>query len=665
MSESSAAKESQPDLMPAAFSGDSSAAETPSSADASSDRDLVSKVISEVIARRARGERVAIEQVIASHPELMPGLRDELLALDTIHQAVVLGQPQSPATFPAEPDAHKGLRIDGYCIDREISSGGQATVFKAVQERTGRSVAIKIMHGGPFMGSRGRKRFERESRILARLSHPNVVGILDKGRTADGSFFLVMDFVEGSDLNTYARRLGKDTKAIVRLFVKVASAVDEAHQLGIVHRDLKPMNILVDSRGEPHVLDFGMARVLYDLGSISEAATEQASLTHTGQVLGSLPWTSPEQVFGSPDSVDAQSDVYALGVMLFTTLAGEFPYPVIGGPRAITHHVANTPPASLTRLAQSNGMTVTVGLEEIVCKALSKSPNQRYACAGLLARDLEAWLAGKPRLIAHHRSRTRRWLVILGLVAVLAPLLVLAPYWFKSEPAANSKSTFKNSIGMPFVRIPAGAVLVGSPEVISEIALHNTPSYRVDHAFYMSATVVTQEQYLLVTRRNPAYSDQKEHALPAQRVTWADAMAFCDALSKRENRTYRLPTEAEWMYAFYSGISDPLTQDQLDSSAWYAGNSDGRLHSVATKRPDRRGLYDMIGNVRQWCSIPPVRSFNSTTRTNPIDQSLRLADGADFLTPASECLAPAALEKKYPPETSLPTIGFRVVCDSP
>ena len=99
-----------------------------------------------------------MEQVMVSHPELMPSLRDELLALDVIHQAVILGRAQPQATTPVEPDAHdahKGLRIDGYCIDREISSGGQATVFRAVQERTGRSVAIKIMHGGPFMGSRG------------------------------------------------------------------------------------------------------------------------------------------------------------------------------------------------------------------------------------------------------------------------------------------------------------------------------------------------------------------------------------------------------------------------------------------------------------------------------------------------------------------------------
>jgi len=651
-------------FVPATLSGDSSRAQTPSGGDASSDQDHISNVISQVIASRARGERVSMEQVIASHPELMPGLRDELLALDEIHQAVILGQAQPQATSPVEPDAHKGLRIDGYCIDREISASGQATVFKAVQERTGRSVAIKIMHGGPFMGSRGRQRFERESKILARLSHPNVVGILDKGRTADGSFFLVMDFVEGSDLTTYARRLGKDTKAIVRLFVKVAGAVDEAHQLGIVHRDLKPMNILVDSRGEPHVLDFGMARVLYDPGSVSEAATEQASLTHTGQVLGSLPWTSPEQVFGSPDAVDAQCDVYALGVMLFATLAGEFPYPVTGGPRAISYHVANTPPASLTRLAQRNGMTVTGGLEEIISKALSKSPNQRYASAGLLAHDLEAWLEGKPRLIARNRWRTRRWFLVLGLVAVLAPLSVYAPYWFESQPAGNSKTVFINSLGMPMVRIPAGAVLIGGPAVVSEFDLGNYPSYRVDHAFYMSGVCVTQGQYVQITGRSIADPQHIGHYFPAC-VTWADAVAFCDALSKRENRTYRLPTEAEWMYALHSGIKDPLTQDQLDSLGWYAGNSGKRVHDVATKRPDRRGLYDMIGNVRQWCSVAPFKSSHSTTGVSPIDQSLRMAAGADFLTPAAECLAPLMLEKKYPPDAALPTIGFRIVYESP
>jgi hypothetical protein len=241
---------------------------TPPESNASSNSDLVAQVIREVITRRAQGERISSAQVMASNPELMPALRGELLALDAIHSTVVLGQTKT--TTPIESDPHTGLRIDGYFVEREISSGGQATVFKAVQERTGRVVAVKIMHGGPFMGSRGRKRFDRESKILADLNHPNVVGILDKGRTSDGSFYMVMDFVEGCCLDAYVRKLGKNTSAIVALFAKIACAVDEAHRLGIVHRDLKPMNILVDSRGEPHILDFGMARILPSDGNAFE-----------------------------------------------------------------------------------------------------------------------------------------------------------------------------------------------------------------------------------------------------------------------------------------------------------------------------------------------------------------------------------------------------------
>jgi len=592
---------------------------------------------------------------------MMPGLRDELLALDAIHQAVVLSQKRN-AESHIEPDPHNGLRIDGYCIEREISSGGQATVFKAVQQTTGRIVAIKLMHGGPFMGSRGRKRFERESKIMAGLNHPNVVSILDKGRTTDGSFYLVMDFIEGSNLDIFARRLGKATSAVVRLFVKVASAVDEAHRLGIVHRDLKPMNVLVDSRGEPHILDFGMARILNDVESVGAITVEHASLTQTGQVLGSLPWTSPEQVSGSPDGVNARSDVYALGVMLFVILAGEFPYPVKHGPRLITHHVANTPPSSLVRLAQRNGMTITRSLEEIVFKALSKSPSQRYASAGLLARDLEAWLAGKPRSQGRYGLRARPWILISALLTILFFVHTFAPYLFQDRLASTSIPSFTNAEGMLFMRISPGTVLMNSPSDPHGTDLIKTSDCCVDRAFYMSATVVTQGQYFRVTGQTPVDSNLKELDVPMQRVKWTDAVAFCDALSRRDKRKYRLPNQAEWRYALYRGMSGILKQDQINNVAWYAENSGLRLHAVAQKNADQCGLYDMIGDVRQWCS---TSISNLTGSPSPNDESLYLVEGADFATPIAECLPPSTMEKKYKPETSLATIGFRVVCESP
>jgi serine/threonine protein kinase len=661
MSESSAAEKSQNPSLPLGFPGESSAPDGPNCASPSPNSDPVSKLIRDVIARRARGELVATDQLIASHPEMMPALRDELLALDAIHQAVVLSQKRDAEPY-IEPAPHQGLRIDGYCIEREISSGGQATVFKAIQQTTGRIVAIKLMHGGPFMGSRGRKRFERESKIMAGLNHPNVVSILDKGRTTDGSFYLVMDFIEGSNLDIFARQLGKVTSTIVRLFVKVASAVDEAHRLGIVHRDLKPMNVLVDSRGEPHILDFGMARILNDVGSVGAIAIEHASLTHTGQVLGSLPWTSPEQVSGAPDAVDARSDVYALGIMLFVILAGEFPYPVKDGPRLISHHVANTPPASLTRLGQRNGMMVTRSLEEIVFKALSKSPSQRYASAGLLARDLEAWLAGKPRSLTRSRLATSRCFLISALSVILCIVFTFALYWFKDSPADMSIPRFTNAEGMLFVRISPGAVLLNSPKDPHGVNLIETSASCVDRPFYMSATVVTQKQFLRVTGQTSVDPNLKELNIPIQCVKWTDAVAFCDALSRRDKRKYRLPTQAEWRYALYRGMSGILKQDEINNVAWYAENSGLRLHAVAQKNADHCGLYDMIGDVRQWCS-PSISS--TTAPVDRKDEPPYLAEGADFLTPVADCLPPSTMETKYEAGISLPTIGFRVVCESP
>jgi serine/threonine protein kinase len=677
MPEDPAAISSASNTTKADLSRDSVAAETPSSTGASGDRDILLNVIAEVITRRARGERVSSEEVIASHPELMPDLRDDLLSLDEIHRVVVQDQAQFSANgladgMPASPrgelialkdsvsersqDAR--LRIHGYCIEREISSGGQATVFRAMQEKTGRTVAVKIMHGGPFAGSRGRKRFDRESIILARLNHPNVVGILDRGRTADGSFFLVMDFIEGRGLDAFVEELGTDTTAIIRTFIKIANALDDAHRHGVVHRDLKPMNILVDTRSEPHILDFGMARLQADSDQAADGATDQTTLTRTGQVLGSLPWSSPEQVCASSDTIDARSDVYALGVMLFAALAGEFPYPVKGIPSAVTQHITNTPPASLTRLAQRHGITVNRCLEQIVLKALRKLPSQRYESAGLLSRDLESWLSGKT-LPLQRRVSYLRLAKTFAVIAGLSLLLCNGP------SVINPPPSFVISLGMRFARITRGTTSLGTlANGPSEVDPPGIGFLSVKQDFYMSATDVTQRQYLRVIGWLPSRPTAIGVDVPVQFVTWSEATAFCEALSRRYHRKYRLPTSAEWKFAFYSGQSTSLTGNQLGTVAWYADNAGLCVQAVAQKLPDHWGLYDMIGDVRQWCTDPPGSSSTSISRNNAIGKSAQLVEGTDYLSPASACLRPSRLEMECPPETSLPTIGFRVVCES-
>ena len=176
MSELPSANECRGELPHEIFSPDFTAADVQASAGIKRQSDTIVKIISELIARRARGEQISNEQVIASHPELMPDLREELVAAEQIHKAVVLGQGQGTPDSQIdslnelvlgqrkmseivldETDPHKGLRLHGYLIEREINSGGQATVFKAIQERTGRPVAVKLMHGGPFIGLRGER----------------------------------------------------------------------------------------------------------------------------------------------------------------------------------------------------------------------------------------------------------------------------------------------------------------------------------------------------------------------------------------------------------------------------------------------------------------------------------------------------------------------------
>jgi serine/threonine protein kinase len=676
MSESHEPTSFESDSVLAAHSRDDRAAEiSDSTSDSRNDKRLL-EVISDVISRRSQGDFVSIEEVIAAHPELMPKLREELLALNSIHQAILVSRTQCVASDSQKTlsvtsthisvstteslkktDAVERLRIHGFLIEGEISSGGQATVFRATQENTGRKVAIKVIHGGPYAGSRNRKRFDRESNILARLSHPNVVGILDQGRTSDGSFFLAMDFIDGQNLDRALEDLGKDSAAIVRLFIKIANALDDAHQQQIVHRDLKPMNILVDIRGEPHILDFGMARILRDDTEGLADCDESTVLTRTGQVLGSLPWASPEQVSASPESIDSRSDVYALGVMLYNAFADGFPYPVRGTPQEITNHIAGTSPESLRRRARLNGIYVAPYLEEIILKSLAKSPSMRYPSAGALAKDLESYLSGKTGSLKRRFSRIGQLTIVFALVTFWSLLS------FDSPAVVIRATSFVNPVGMRFVMIPPGAVPL---DVLRKnqirINWHNDPYVHVSNTFYMSDTPVTQEQFRRVMGRNPSDPNCINLDAPVQCVTFEEAKEFCDALTARCQAKYRLPTTAEWKYAFYSSALRPLQPNELDRMTWFGGNSGLRLQPVAQKHPNRWGLYDMVGDVRQWCSRPSGVSPPSQVRGRVIEQ---FAEGADFRSPASDCLPPSDLEITCAPGTMLPTIGFRVVCESP
>lgn len=312
---------------------------------------------------------------------------------DLIADAIQQASPKSgsrPGMFAGDlpsPDA-----FPGYEVLREIHRGGQGVVYQAIQNSTKRKVAIKLLHGGPFTGSTGRSRFEREVQVLGQLNHPNIVRIHDSGATADGSFFYVMDYISGRSLDELVtdKKLGVDET--LRLFGKICDAVNAAHLKGIIHRDLKPSNVRIDANGEPIVVDFGLAKIA--VGDMVDEPGSSAPhlMTLTGQFVGSLPWASPEQAEGHPGNIDVRTDVYSLGVMLYQMLTGQFPYKVLGNMRDVLDNILRAEPAKPSTIRRQ----VDDEVETIVLKCLSKERDRRYQSAGELGRDIKRYLGGEP-----------------------------------------------------------------------------------------------------------------------------------------------------------------------------------------------------------------------------------------------------------------------------
>ncbi len=292
-----------------------------------------------------------------------------------------------PVDADGQDAALRDQKIGRYRIVRRVGAGGMATVYEAEQDHPRRRVALKIISPG-LLSPKLRQRFELEAQVLARLQHPGIAQVFDAGTadgTTDGTPFIAMELIEGVSLTAFARREKLDMNARLALFVKVCRAVEHAHRNGVIHRDLKPGNILVDSVGQPKVLDFGIARIID-----GHMATRQ---TAAGQLLGTVPYMSPEQISGDPSTVDTRADVYALGVILYELLADRVPFEVAD--RSIPDAVRIIADSEPVRLGSIH-RTYRGDLETIVAKALEKSPDRRYSTVSDLAADVNRYLTSQP-----------------------------------------------------------------------------------------------------------------------------------------------------------------------------------------------------------------------------------------------------------------------------
>lgn len=357
--------------------------------------------------RLGAAERTAyLDQACAGDKELRAEVED-LLAHDEKTMPIL---PVVPAAVMLDSDlprpAHGGpdvsshdarllpSRIGRFRVLRKIGEGGMGVVYEAEQDNPRRTVALKVIRPG-VASHQVLQRFGIEAQILGRLQHPGIAQIHEAGTAAIETTagltveqpYFAMEYVHGRPLDQAVLEPGIDTRARLEVFVKICDAVQHAHQKGVIHRDLKPGNILLDESGQPKILDFGVAR-------LTDSDLQVTTLhTNLGQLIGTIPYMSPEQIAGDPHELDTRSDVYALGVLCYQLLTGRLPHDLRG---KTVPDAARTVAEGIPARLSSINSRLRGDLETIVGKAMEKDKERRYQSASDLAEDIRRYLSDQP-----------------------------------------------------------------------------------------------------------------------------------------------------------------------------------------------------------------------------------------------------------------------------
>jgi TolB-like protein/predicted Zn-dependent protease/predicted Ser/Thr protein kinase len=359
--------------------------------------------------------RCVLKIALAMTPEVsVAGVDSSAVAakVDDAGRANKLAGNDVPLTADSRKTAHAAEllgELGDYELLEEVGRGGQGVVFRAHQKSLNRTVALKVIGLGHWATEAHLKRFRREAEAAARLEHPGIVPIHEVCER-DGSCYFSMKFVEGGQLDAVERE-AMPPRGAVELIAKVARTVHYAHERGILHRDIKPGNILIDAKGEPHLTDFGLARLV----------ETESTLTRTKDLMGTPSYMAPEQASGQNEQITSTTDVYGLGAVFYHLLTGYPPF--AGGTTYETIRLLlNTEPRQPRLLNPKVGRD----LSTICLKCLEKDPRRRYSSALALAEDLEHWLKHEPILARHTGifSRGRKWVRRNPTSALLAASLI-------------------------------------------------------------------------------------------------------------------------------------------------------------------------------------------------------------------------------------------------
>lgn len=505
-----------------------------------------------------------------SHPRPsdLGGLDPAGLLRGVLGDASASWPAEGPVAWTPPDDAEVAEWFPGFTGIRLLGRGGMGAVYAARQTSLDRNVALKLLPEEFSRDPAATERFRREARALAKLNHPNIVAIHDFGETPGGSFFFIMEHVEGSDLHRLIRDGDLPLATALDVVRQVCDALEFAHSQGVVHRDIKPANILVDAQGRVKVSDFGLAILLTDPSS-----EPSPSMTHG--VVGTPEYIAPEQRRGD-GPVDHRADLYSLGVMLYEMLTGKLPCGAFEPP--------------------SKHSEVDENMDRVVIRAMQPEPEKRYQHASEVRDDVDK---ATPKIRLTRRRKAT--IVVAGLFAMAGALFA----WQQFRQTSASQNVHINSLGMKLV--PAGTPDVlfstletrrGEFRLFAEQTAHFSagPVYFVSNGSWQSAEG---------TWENPPGVAAQGDTHPVTCVSAVDASAFCQWLTARERtlgristtEVYRLPTAAEWRGAL-GPSSDIMRMDSTNSAV--------PLHHAATalaprdEVPDE--IADLTGSVAEWTS---------------------------------------------------------------
>ena len=504
----------------------------------------VRQVVLNVLQRRASGDKVSDEEIISQHSDLMPELGEALVKLRVVtsaaaeydeeqwlqaiqrmnadrtvcHAGVEIGSDSGDESRGADqsPDLQAPLQqidaIGKYRVIELLDMGGQAVVYRAVHPTLpGKELAIKLSRW-PITDEKGvSDRLEREGKLLARLDHPALVRVYDLG-LHENHVFVAVDLIRGRTLDQHVEAQPLSSRDAAMLVAKVARGAAHAHELGIVHQDIKPRNIVVDDKGEPHLIDFGLALLRY---------SSDGTPPPPGEISGTAPYMAPEQACGKADQ---RSDVFALGAVLYALLVGSPPFD------------APTPGQSLERARRCDfdrqalrRPGVSRSLARICLKAMEADPVKRYSTAAQLADDLLRFV---------NRTITRKWGAVLGLL-LLALVGIGSWIWSSASrdnrnqqagPATVGQSALSGNIivfvwnpqdkarrGIPLSSF-RGLPLKAGDQVRLDVQL-NRPAY-----LYIVWIDTEGSVYPVYPWRNGHWLDRPPEELPRQRLGLPEAV---------------------------------------------------------------------------------------------------------------------------------------------